>query len=410
MINRLLLLLGLAAVLVLQACSSGGSSESGGGEQPPTPPQPTEGITAKDWNKDVVGWNLGNQLECPPSGWNNESMAFGNPATAANAETTWGNPRVNKAMIDAVKAAGFNAVRIPVRWQCHITDEATMTVSNDWMKRVKEVVDYCIADGMKVIINTHHDKWLESRPTNTYKDENNQKLDLLWTQIANAFKDYDYQLAFAGTNEVHIPNNFDAPTSENQAVQNSYNQTFVDAVRATGGKNKKRHLIVQTYNCNLDFGLKTGGFIVPYDIQGNENDFMSVEFHYYTPWDYCGDVTYDFWGDQYKQYGTTPLSNETSMKTDFNKAVSAWSNKGLGVLIGEWGVTNREKTGLTDRMHENMAYYCRCLVSEAKSRGFSTFVWDNSVFGSGQEKFGIFDRKSNMTNRAQWITNGIFTK
>ena len=391
-----------ASMLTMLCCSSDASESEG--EQPPAS-QPEQGITAQQWNKGVIGWNLGNQLECPPSGWDNESTAFGNPANAAYAETAWGNPRVTKSMIDAVKAAGFNAVRIPVRWQCHITDATTMTVSTDWMKRVKEVVDYCIANNMKVIINTHHDKWLESRPTNTYKNENNKKLALLWTQIANSFKDYGNALAFAGTNEVHIPNNWNAPSAENQAVQNSYNQTFVDAVRATGGNNLQRHLIVQTYNCSLDFGLN--GFTIPNDIEGNGKKYMSVELHYYTPWDYAGETTYLFWGTAFKDYGDIPISNEISMTTHFDKAVNAWRSKGLGIVIGEWGVTNRDKNGLTDKIHENMTYYCRCLVKEAKARGFSTFVWDNNAFGLGTENFGIFDRHHNMNAKADWIVKGI---
>ena len=161
--------------------------------------------TARQWNDEVTaGWNLGNQLECSPQGWNNESTSFGNPANAMQAETAWGNPQVTKQMLQAVKAAGFNAVRIPVRWQCHITDAATMTIDPEWMQRIKDVVGYCLDYDMKVIINTHHDMWLERRALYTYQSESNQKLELLWTQIANAFSDYDYRLAFAGTNEVHI--------------------------------------------------------------------------------------------------------------------------------------------------------------------------------------------------------------
>ena len=271
--------------------------------------------TARQWNDEVTaGWNLGNQLECSPQGWNNESTSFGNPANAMQAETAWGNPQVTKQMLQAVKAAGFNAVRIPVRWQCHITDVTAMTIDPEWMQRVKDVVDYCLDYDMKVIINTHHDMWLERRALYTYQSESNQKLELLWTQIANAFSDYDYRLAFAGTNEVHIKDNYNYPTNENLAVQNSYNQTFVDAVRSTGGNNLKRHLIVQAYNCNLSFGLN--GFVIPNDIAGNGNDYMSVEFHYYEPWDYCGSGTYYYWGQAYSSYGATSNSKETTMRSN----------------------------------------------------------------------------------------------
>lgn len=330
------------------------------------------------------------------------------PSNHLNAETAWGNPAITEQTITAVKNAGFNAVRIPVRWQHHVTDAATMTIDEAWLARVREVVGYCLANDLKVIINTHHDQWLERRPTYACQEENNDRLSKLWTNIANAFKDYDYRLAFAGTNEVHAPNNWNAPTTENQAVQNSYNQTFITAVRATGGNNVKRHLVVQTYNCDLGFGLKNGGFIVPQDIEGNGNDYMSVEIHYYTPWDYCGEATAYYWGSSYSSYSGVSGQNEQHLRNDFLRATEAWGSQGLGIIIGEWGVTDHYDSVVNmNSIHLNMAYYCQTLVSEARKQGIATFVWDNNAFGNGTEKYGIFDRKNNMNLKATWIVNGI---
>ena len=268
------------------------------------------------------------------------------------------------------------------------------------------VGEVALALGMKVVVNTHHEKWLESRPTYSFKEENNNRLRLLWTQIAHAFKDYDYDLAFAGTNEVHMSNNWNAPTAENLDVQNSYNQTFVDAVRATGGNNVQRHLIVQTYNTSIDFGLN--GFVVPTDVAGNGKDYMSVEVHYYTPWDYCGACTYYYWGQSYKQYGPIPSYDEQTMRNDFQRIAQTWGQQGLGIVIGEWGVSDHYTTvGRKAIIHENMTYYCKTLVNEARQRGFSTFVWDNNVYGNGEERFGIFDRKNDMALTADWIVQGI---
>ena len=160
--------------------------------------------TAKQWNKDVVGWNLGNQFESSVPAGDGESTAIGNPEGSIDAEKAWGNPVVTEAMIQAVKKAGFNAIRIPIRWQCHITDAQTMSIDPAWIARIKTVVDWCLKNDLKVIINAHHEKWLESRPTSQYKEENCNKLKLLWTKIASAFANYDNRLAFAGTNEVHI--------------------------------------------------------------------------------------------------------------------------------------------------------------------------------------------------------------
>lgn len=367
-------------------------------------------VTAQDWNQSVfAGWNLGNQFECSAPGMDGESMQIGNPDGADNAETAWGNPVVTKKLIKAVKNAGFDAIRIPVRWQCHITNPAAMSVSKEWMARVKEVVDWCLAEDMKVIINVHHDKWLEGRPFYKNKEENNQKLALLWMNIATAFQAYDYRLAFAGTNEVHVKDNWGKPEPENLEVQNSYNQTFVDVVRSMGGNNEKRHLIVQTYVCNPDFGINNGDFIIPVDpIEGNGNNYMSVEFHYYTPWDYAGECKYYYWGQPYSQYGTVSPSNETDLIKFMDNVYKTWSMKGLGVVIGEWGVTDHVKAGEEEKIHENMTYYCNFLCKQARKRGYSTFVWDNNAFGNGGEKFGIFDRKqSNAPVKAKWILDGI---
>ena len=369
--------------------------------------------TAKQWNKDVVGWNLGNQFECSAPGQDGESMDIGNPEGSINAETAWGNPVVTQAMIQAVKNAGFNAIRIPIRWQCHITNDQTMSIDEAWIKRIKEVVGWCLDNDLKVIINAHHEKWLESRPTSQYKEENCKKLGLLWKNIATEFANYDSRLAFAGTNEVHISGYWGKPTAENLDVQNAYNQIFVDVVRATGGNNAKRHLILQTYVCNPWFGIENGDFIIPKDAEGNGNNYMSVEFHFYQPWSYAGypdtGDRYDYWGDKYKDAGEkVPAENEKWMTDFFEKVVNTWSSQGLGIVIGEWGVTNRYNSD-PEKVHANMNYYCHFLTKEAHDRGFSTFVWDNNKFGYGPENYGIFDRsKDNMEVKASWILNGIY--
>ena len=370
--------------------------------------------TAKQWNKDVVGWNLGYQFESTPV-QDSESMDIGNQGSIKDPETAWGNPVVTEAMIQAVKNAGFNAIRIPIRWQCHITDVPTMRIDPAWIARIKTVVDCCLKNDLKVIINAHNEKWLESRPYYTNQVENCNKLALLWKNIATEFANYDSRLAFAGTNEVHVKNEWGAPTAENLEVQNAYNQTFVKAVRATGGNNAQRHLIVQTYVCNPWFGIKNGDFIIPKDLDGNGNNYMSVEFHYYQPWSYAGNpdgVHYDYWGETYKETGEeVPTENENSMKKFFDDVVNTWSNKGLGIVIGEWGVTNRN-TSNPDKVHANMTYYSKFLTTEARTRGFSTFVWDNNQFSNdnGRENYGIFDRRKDMEVKASWILNGIFGK
>ena len=345
-------------------------------------------VDAQTWCKNVVmGWNLGNSLE------------------AEGTETSWGNPATTADMIKSIKGEGFNAVRIPVRWGQHC-DMSTMTIDEKWLSRVKEIVDWCLAEDMYVIINTHQDLWLDHYPTNAKKTELNEKLGKLWTNIATAFADYDGRLAFAGLNEVNAEGNWGlTPTQENYDVTNSFNQTFVDAVRATGGNNAQRNLIVQSYRCNPTMGLTN--LVVPTDPTPNR---LSVEFHYYDPYSYCSGAagSYNYWGIAFSDKGTvTPDGNEKSLANFFLTIREKWWEQGLGVVIGEYGCSCHYTTADKATQEANMQYYMKCLVSEARKNGFAAFVWDNNAYGNGSEKFGIFDRKNGMKVRTPFFLDGI---
>ena len=345
-----------------------------------------EGMTlsAQEWTRDVVmGWNLGNSLECPYT------------------ETEWGNPKTTKAMIHAVAEAGFNAIRIPVRWINHVNNTTDMVVNADWLARVKEVVDWCLDENMYVIINTHHEDWYDRNPYYSKQEENNRKLAALWTCVATYFRDYDQRLIFAGTNETTV--NWAAPTAEQQAVQNSYNQTFVDAVRETGGKNYYRNIVVQTFACSPYHGLN--GFTIPTDkVEGR----LSVEFHYYDPYEYCGNCTYYYWGEAYKDKGRILASStEKTITNLFDRITNTWAKKGLGVVMGEYGVANHFTEDDKQTQQENMQYYLKCVVSEARQHGFAAFAWDNNAFNNGPENFGIFKRWQNMAVGNTYFLKGI---
>ncbi len=367
-------------------------------------------MSAQEWCKNVsAGWNLGNSLESAGGTWDNTTWTFVNVfrSDANTWETTWGNPEVTENQIKAVKEAGFNAIRIPVRWIGHITDQETMTVDPTWMARVKQVVDWCIDNDLYVIINTHHDYYLESNPIYSKQAQIKKMEKALWTNIATTFRDYDEHLAFAGTNEVTME--WKAPTEENLSVQNGYNQDFVDAVRATGGKNYYRNLIVQTYACDPNYGLG-GKLVIPTDVV---DDRLSVEFHYYQPYSYCSGKTegssYYYWGDAYKSKGSVPSDNEKTLTDLFARVSTSWWEKGYGVVIGEYGVSDHYTGSATEisNIHANMTYYIKTLVSEARKRGFAAFIWDNNAFGNGSEKFGLFDRNNNMTVKCQYFLDGV---
>ncbi len=341
-------------------------------------------LSAIEWTRDVVmGWNLGNALE------------------SSGGETNWGNPKTTQAMIKAVADAGFNAIRIPVRWTEQLSDAQNMVVKDTWLARVKEIVDWALAENMYVIINTHHEAWLDRNPFYNKQQENNQKLHALWTCIATYFRDYGEKLIFAGTNETTV--DWSAPNTEQQTVQNSYNQTFVDAVRDTGGKNYYRNLVVQTFACSPYFGLN--GLTIPTD---KVEERLSVEFHYYDPYEYCGSCTYYYWGEAYKDKGRILTSSTESTITNlFDRITNSWTKKGLGVVMGEYGVSNHYTNDDMQTQQENMQYYLKCVTGEARKHGFAAFVWDNNAFNNGPENFGIFKRWNNMAVGNTYFLKGI---
>jgi endoglucanase len=344
-----------------------------------------------------LGWNLGNSLEACAS------------STSAS-ETYWGNPKTTKAMIDAVKAAGFNAVRIPAAWSGYIENQATYKLQDTWLARVKEVVDYCVDNDMYAILNIHWDGgWLQEHTKYADQVEVNKKQKALWVQIAAYFRNYDEHLLFAGTNEVNTGDS-STPTEENFKVQMSYNQTFVDAVRATGGRNTYRNLVIQAFNTDID--LADQNLTVSTD---NVEKRMMVEVHYYTPWQFCGmetDANWGkyaaLWGTDYKQYAVGELEDrwatwgdEEYVKTAFAKVKAKFVDKGYPVILGEYGAISRlSLTGDALKHHlDSRAYYLKYITQQAKVYGMVPFYWDNGY--SGNHGFALFDRGNYATVDSQ---------
>ena len=318
-----------------------------------------------------VGWNLGNTLE------------------AICGENAWGNPTTTQKLIDSVKAAGFDAVRLPCAWDCHTSNGV---INEAWLARVKEVVDYCINDSMYVIINIHWDGgWLENNVTTSAQEAVNAKQKNYWTQIANYFKDYDEHLLFASANEPNVDN------ATQMSVLLSYHQTFIDAVRATGGNNSSRTLIIQGPSTDID---KTNNLMntMPTDSIANR---MIVEVHYYTPWQFCGLTQDESWGKMFYYWGkdyhsTTDVTRNATWgeESDLDHLLglmkTKFVDKGIPVIIGEYGAVKRTLTGNSDEeLHlASRRHYFNYLTESAVNKGMITFFWD-----TGPPE-GIFDRNT----------------
>ena len=323
-------------------------------------------ITAMElYEKMTVGWNLGNSLDAVGSG--------------LSSETAWGNPKTEKELIDAVKEAGFDVVRIPVTWMGHFDNE-TYTIDTEWLARVKEVVDYVIDNDMYAVINIHHDgndtaqSWLTPAPSD--EDSMVSQFETLWKQIAEYFNEYDEHLMFAGMNEFH--KGYSNPSSEYLRITDRLNQSFVDTVRATGGNNEKRILIVQAYNTNGDASLK---MTVPTD---TVSDKLMVEIHFYDPWNFAGEGKGD-WGKT--GTNTDSWGQEDWVYDIFGRIKAKFVDNNIPVILGEYGAVNN-KNGNNDHRR----YYVEYVTKAAKENGILPIWWDNGNDSGSGEAFSLFNR------------------
>ena len=323
------------------------------------------------------GWNLGNTLE-PPAG-----------------EGAWG-PAATQNLINAVADAGFNTVRIPCAWDSH-ANQTTYQIDPAWMARVKQVVDWCYARNLYVVLNCHWDNgWLENNITGTVNSTIDAKMNSYWTQIATTFKNYDAKLLFAGANEP------DVKTAAQMSALLAYYQTYVNSVRATGGNNSSRWLVVQGPGTDIDLTDQLMNLLPTDPTPGR----LMVEVHYYSPYQFTlmssdadwGKMFY-FWGQGYHS-ASMPSRNATSgeeafVEGQFQKMTAKFTSKGVPVLLGEFGAVKRvgysDLTGADLILHlASRAYFHRTVSESADRHGLKSCYWDAG--GSGNNGMWLFDR------------------
>ena len=327
-----------------------------------------------------LGWNIGNTLE------------------ATGGETAWGNPKVTKALIEKVKQSGFNAIRIPCSWNQYMSDGSKAKLSTEWLNRVKEVVGYCVESDLYVVLNIHWDGgWLENHVTTEKQYENNAKQKAFWEQIATHLRDFDEHLMFASANEPNVEN------ATEMSVLKSYHQTFIDAVRSTGGKNSYRVLVVQGPSTDI---TKTKNLMTSLPVDEIENRMM-VEVHYYTPYNFCLMIKDESWGKMFYYWGqghhsdTDPTRNptygeETMVDSDFATVKAQFVDKGIPVILGEFGAMRRTELGSAEAVTKHLAaraYYLKYVTKKARASGVIPFYWDAGF--TGNHGSGLFDRSNN---------------
>lgn len=337
-----------------------------------------------------LGFNIGNTLE-----------AYGcKPAS----ESCWGNPPITTEMIRAIKRAGFSAVRLPISWDQY-ADPATAKINPEWMQRIKGLVKDCVDNDLYVMVNIHWDGgWLEN---NIDVPPNNQtyikaKQKAYWEQIATSLEEFDEHLLFASANEPNLDtddnkDNQQQPTEAQRKQMDTllaYHQTFVDAVRSTGGKNSYRTLIVQGPATDIELTHRVMNAL-PNDTASNR---LMIEVHFYTPFNFTLMAKDESWGKQSYYWGknyhskTDTKHNSTWGEEEFVNKVfglmkTQFVDKGIPVIIGEFGARQRNNlTGEDLKLHiESRNHYINYVVKEATSMGMIPVLWDIG---------GMIDRRS----------------
>lgn len=321
-----------------------------------------------------LGWNLGNSFDAPES------------------ETAWGNPAPTPELMQAVAKSGFQLVRIPVTWTLHMGPAPDFVIDPAWLARVAEAVNQARDAGLYAIINVHHDgadgfkqvEWLTlNDETGAITDQNNAAVKArfvaVWGQIAKHFAAYGEELLFESMNEVH--DGYGKPDPKYFTIINDLNQAFVDTVRAAGGNNAQRHLVVPGYNTNIDHTI--AGFQLPKDPTPSR---LILSAHYYDPYLFALQAQKNTWGKA--SPGNDGWGQEDFVVTQFDKLKTNFIAKGIPVIIGEYGACYQE--GFEDYRR----YYMEYVTKAAVDRGIVPVYWDNGAEGSGGEKFGLFSRST----------------
>lgn len=296
-----------------------------------------------------AGINIGNSLD------STRLEEYEEGASVKDYEVSWGNPEISEELFQAIRDAGFSTVRIPVTWDEHIDEDGN--ISEDWISRVREVVDMALAQDLYVILDTHHEEWLDLQVEK--EDEIIENFRKIWLQIANRFRFYDEKLLFEGMNEPRLRDSEDewtAGTEEMQALVNRLNEVFIETVRSTGEGNEDRYLLICPYANRYEYdALKA--LEVP---KGN----IIVSIHFYSPHDFCQEE------DGTAEWSRQDTESVEKIENTFGDMNSLFVQKGVPVIITEFAC--RDKDNIENRMEWLQLY-----MEQAEENDIGYIWWDN---------------------------------
>ena len=330
-----------------------------------------------------MGWNLGNSLDAHNSN-GNEGLS---------SETSWGNPKTTANMIQNIVKKGFKTIRVPVTWHNHLIDYS-YTIDPNWMKRVKEVVDLCLSNGLYVILNVHHDQsdygvsyGKGYYPMSNQLAESERFLLNIWSQITIAFNNgYDHHLIFEALNEPRLKGQsqewwYNGNNECEEAIRsiNEFNNLIHTVIRSSGGNNKLRFIMYTSGAAAYSY-VTANSFTMPDDSAWSSIKRLFVSVHMYSPYDFAmnPDMGKNTFTDAYKN------ELESNFQTLYNKFVK----NGYYVIVGEMGACDKKN----DAERIKWGQY---FVERTRKLKMVPVVWDNNIYNtnwSAEEKFGLFHR------------------
>jgi len=319
------------------------------------------------------GWNMGNTFDA----------TGGNKDNIYSHETSWGNPKVTKELIEGVKAAGFSTIRIPITWENYIDKNNNYEIYPEYMARIKEVVDYAYDAGLFIIVNVHHEGWVNRKDLDKSYEDIGKELAAVWKQISNTFADYDQYLIFEGMNEPRAQGTsyeWNGTLACYDAI-NYLNQVFVETVRKNAkGYNNERMLMIPGYAASSSASvLKT---IKLPEINGKTVSNLCVAVHCYSPYNFC-------LSDNQTTFDPKKSGDTIDITSLFSTLKSLFLDKGIPVVMGECGATNSGNNNSA-----RLAWFA-FMGAIASEYGVPAIVWDNGYNGkSGGECHNYFNRKT----------------
>jgi endoglucanase len=337
---------------------------------PPTTPPPAGNAMAAVAAMQP-GWNLGNSFD----------------AVGAD-ETAWGNPRVTEALLDNIRAQGFNSIRIPVTWSNHHGAAPSYTIDAAWLNRVKEVVNWALADGFYVMINIHHDswQWINTMPTDRTNVLN--RYNALWTQLTASFRDSSSRLVFESVNEPQ----FTGASNEAQSITllNELNTSFRNIVRQSGGGNSSRLLVIPTLHTSAD-AARVDPALSWFTSTNDQNLIATV--HYYGYWPFSVNVAGG------TRFDATVQSDLTGA---FDRVYNAFVSRNIPVIVGEYGLLGFDRHTGTIEQGEKLKFF-EFFGYYARSRQLTTMLWDNGQH-FGRTSFQWSDPELIAQIKSSWTT------